>query len=180
MAFIGILFLMLLPFLTLNHFFHFSSTFQAWACILFIIADAVIMIIYTKRQQKRYPPVKIENRQVEVIHVKTRRAVKREDPEDFGAAFYLDVYDQGKQKTLFLWGQYLDELGEGDEQEAAFPNTEFELTRDKNTKNLMDIRLLGTYFPPERTLPSFSREVLKAGTYPLDGELIEGSIDEIT
>lgn len=181
LMFAGILMVMLLPFLALDHFFHLPFVNQAWFIILLLIADASIIITFIKKQRKRVPKkTNIDDKIVEILHVKTNRAVRREDPEDFGAAFYLDVYHQGKQKTLFLWGQYLDILDRGDDGPGSFPNTEFELMRDSETRRFIDIRLLGTSFESERTLPAFEKKIWQTGAYPQDGDLLDQSIDEIT
>lgn len=98
----------------------------------------------------------------------------RKDPEDFGIAFYFDVEHEGRQKALYLWGQYLDEM-EG----AGFPNTEFEIVRQPGSEQFMDFRTSGDYFKEERTLPAFEKEVWDSGAFPVNGQLIDRSIDGI-
>jgi hypothetical protein len=118
----------------------------------------------------------INSGMLEVLHVRTNRAIKREDPEDYGVAFYIDVVDDTKRKTLYLWGQHLDDL----EYDNAFPNTEFVVTRRVDIKETIDIKLLGKPFRPEKTLPPFDKDIWKSGKYPADGELLDIRIDEVT
>lgn len=101
--------------------------------------------------------------------------IKREDPEDFGVAFYCAVVDNGQPKTLFLWGQYLDEL----EYEKTFPNTAFEFTRYVASDEFLAFKTLGHYFKEEKTLPAFDKSVWKNGSYPVNGQLLNQHFDEI-
>ena len=94
---------------------------------------------------------------------------------NFGVAFYLAVVDKGQPKTLFLWGQYLDEL----EYEKKFPNTEFEFIRNVDSDEFIDFKTSGKYFKEEKVLPGFDKEVWKSGQYPINGQLLDQSIDTI-
>jgi hypothetical protein len=147
------------------------------ATLIVLLLGAVAV---TFRWQKKDPEVIYETHskkmsytgQVEVVRCKTTRAVKREDPEDFGVAFYIDT---GDGRTLFLQGQYLDIL----EDEKQFPNTEFELYRLEETQEILDFKVSGKYFAPEKTLAAFTKEDYKKGIVPEDGNILETSIDKI-
>lgn len=69
----------------------------------------------------------------------------------------------------------MDEL----EYEKEFPNTEFEIVRELESKQILDIKLLGKYFAPERILPPFEKQIWKSGKYPMDGDLLDKLLDEI-
>lgn len=113
--------------------------------------------------------------QAEVLHIVTGRAVERADPEDFGTAYYVEVHVAGKPRLLYLQGQYFDELDEG-----TFPNTEFQVVRSLDTKELLDLVLLGQPFLPERVLPAFAMADWRRGTTPEDGDVLAGGLDELT
>ncbi len=117
----------------------------------------------------------LQDVRVEVLRVSTSRAIQREDPEDFGISFYIDVELDGECKTIFLWGQYLDLL----DYEGQFPNTEFILIRRSDTKEVMDLQVKGRYFPPERVLPFFPDSEWRNGTIPQDGQILDLCIDEV-
>ena len=177
MMFIGILFVLLVPLLVVDKFYPISSNAQGIYCIVIIIISfATVTYINNKFRggliNKKKGAITDE---VEAIHVKTARAIKRKDFEDFGIAFYVDVMHNGVQKTLFLWGQYLDEL----EYDNLFPNTEFEFIRQKNSDEFIGFKILGQYFKEEKTLPAFDKEIWKTGVYPINGQLLDMSIDEI-
>ena len=177
--FIFIVAVLLVPLLLYDKRHPVPSHIQLYSSIVILVIAAIITgVIMSKLHKHIGLPPKRPLREVkaELVRVKTSRAVKREDPEDFGVAFYLDVTQDGKRKTLFLWGQYLDEL----EYEQQFPNTEFVLIRRSDTKELIDIELKGTYFPPERTVPPFPDEIWKQGSFPSDGEIQDLKIEEIT
>lgn len=111
---------------------------------------------------------------VEEMEVKTTRAFKREDPGDFGQAFYLEVCEKEQMKTLFLWGQYLDEL----EYDGRFPNTHFILSRRSDNRQLLGLITLGTYFVPEKTLPTFPKDT-PWDELPNDGDVLNSTLDEL-
>jgi hypothetical protein len=113
--------------------------------------------------------------QAEHVYVKTTRAIKREDLEDFGLAFYLEVFDNGQPKTLFLWGQYLEELI----HDKNFPNTEFEFLRKKGSDEFISFTTLGQYFEEEKSLPPFGKKTWESGVFPVNGQILDQTIDEI-
>ena len=176
---IGVVFVLLAPLLIYDHFNPVPSDTQAIYCIAIVILALLIVFWVTKKFEGGLTNSKqidnIKSRQVEVVKVQTTRAIKREDFEDFGVAFYLAVVDKGQAKTLFLWGQYLDKL----EYEKTFPNTEFEFIRNVGSDEFIDFKTSGQHFIEEKTLPAFDREVWKSGLYPVNGQLLDHSIDEI-
>jgi len=167
---------MVIPLLTFDHFVPVSSGTQAIYCVIIVGIGVVVAIFIAKR---RADNVRRHNQsipdRVEVIQVKTTRAVKRKDFDDFGVAFYIDVTHEGKQKTLFLWGQYLDEL----EYRRRFPNSEFEIVRVAHSEEFITFKPLGRRFKAERVLPAFDKQTLETGAYPVNGQLIDMPIDAI-
>ncbi|RZK61960.1 MAG: hypothetical protein EOO59_03790 [Hymenobacter sp.] len=113
--------------------------------------------------------------QAEVLHVTANRAVKREDPEDFGVAFYFEVTLNGQSKLLYLQGQYLDLL----EYDEVFPNTEFKIIREAASKEMVDILVLGQPFAPERTLPAFTKAQWQSEQAPTNGDILNGTLAEL-
>jgi hypothetical protein len=113
--------------------------------------------------------------QADVMHIVTNRAIERKDPEDFGVAFYFDVLVNNERKTLYLWGQYLDMLV----FDQLFPNTEFEIVHSRLNKKIIDLKVMGKHFLPEKVLPPFSKEVWETGKFPGDGQLLDITIDEV-
>jgi hypothetical protein len=174
--FIGIYLVFLIPLLLIDNFFSISSTVQFAYCILsFFLTMYIVKKISKKYKGSNGKGGQSESNLAEVIYVKTNRAVERKDIEDLGSAFYLEVNDGVQNKTLFLWGQYLDELGE-----RKFPNSEFELIRKADTKEFIGIELTGRYFKPEKTLPAFDKELWRNGRCHEDGQIINKLIDEIS
>lgn len=118
----------------------------------------------------------INKKQVAVIHVKTTRAIERKDPEDFGAAFYIDIQNQSNCNTLYIQSQYLDELN----FDKKFPNTEFVLTLDAESKEILNIETIGQFFEPEKLLAAFDKDTWQSGNHPYSGDFLEETIDEIS
>jgi hypothetical protein len=112
---------------------------------------------------------------VEIITVQTARAIKRQDAEDFGISFYVEVTDNGQKKPLYLWGQYLDEL----ESSRQFPNTALEITRLPGHEEFIEFKVAGEYFKEEKTLPAFTKEQWQKAGYPANGQLLNVSMDTI-
>jgi hypothetical protein len=173
----GVIAVLLVPLLIFDHFKPISSGTQAVSCIVFVIAGLSISFWITSRGLNDKGRMKDKDPgRVEVIRVQTTRAIKREDPEDFGIAFYIDVTDKGQQKALYLWGQYLDVL----EYDSGFPNTEFEITRLPGHDEFIDFKVSGKYFKEEKTLPAFRKEQWEKGDYPINGQLLNLNIDSIS
>ncbi|MBS1600625.1 MAG: hypothetical protein JST75_20540 [Bacteroidetes bacterium] len=99
---IGVVFVLLAPLLVYDHFNPVPSDTQAIYCITIVILALLIVFWVTKKFEGGLTNSKqiddIKSRQVEVVKVQTTRAIKREDFEDFGVAFYLAVVDKGSQK----------------------------------------------------------------------------------
>ncbi len=177
MMLIAVLLLLLAPFLIYNNFCPIASHVQAIFCIVIIItATALVTWLIRKYQNKlcRQKKPELVTLEVEAVRVQTSKAIKREDFEDFGIAYYLDVTHNGQSKTLYLWGQYLDELEEG-----TFPNTAFEFIRCTGSDEFISFKTSGQYFKEAGTLPPFSKAIWESGTYPLNGQLLDQSINTI-
>jgi hypothetical protein len=97
------LLLLLLPLLIIDHYQPIPSKTQAIYCIIIVLLSIFITWWLTKRmgrgacKRKLIEDADNMQMQVEVVTVKTSRAIKREDPEDFGVAYYLDVIENGKR-----------------------------------------------------------------------------------
>jgi hypothetical protein len=147
--------------------------------LIAVVITSILLVLFVRTKfinpaRKKRILAKIAG-DAEVMHVITTRAIERKDPEDFGVAFYLDVLVDNQRKTLFLWGQHLDELV----FEQVFPNTEFEIVTSRLNKRMIDFKIKGKYFRPEKVLPPFSKEVWESGKFPVDGELLDITIDEV-
>ena len=179
MKFIFISLALNIPLIVYNHFTPIASQTQPVYYILMLLVGLLLTFRITKKWDGGLSNTKyleeINSGQAEVIHVKTTKAIKREDPEDFGIAYYIEVLDNGQPKTLFLWGQYLDEL----EYNETFPNTEFEFIRKKVSGELIDFKTIGQYFKEEKTLPPFDKADWDSGTFPINGQILEKTIEQI-
>ena len=171
---------MLLPLLLIDKYFPITAASQLLGVSLVVIL-AVSILLYTARNyegtvSRKQILAAINDGQAELLHVKTTRAVERVDPEDFGAAFYLEVEVDGTPKLLYLQGQYLDELA----WKEAFPSTEFVLIRRADTREIINLQIEGQYLKPERVLPAFPKARWQAGAVPEDGSLLAGRLTELT
>ena len=179
MKFIFVTLILLAPLLIYDHFQPVASSIQAVYSIIVVALSVFHCFRWTKKYEGGLSNKKqisdINSSLVEVVKVKTNRAIKREDPEDFGVAYYVDVIDSGQRKTLYLWGQYLDEL----EFEKLFPNTEFEFVRKVGSDEFIDFKASGQYFDAERTLSAFGKDVWRSGNYPVNGQLLNQTIDTV-
>ncbi|MCC5916618.1 MAG: hypothetical protein JJU02_04750 [Cryomorphaceae bacterium] len=173
MKLIAITMILLIPFLIIDKFFPVPSQTEGIIVIVLFTISIAMSIYWTKRDPIiAFEKQRKENNEIEIIRCSTNRAIKREDPEDFGVSFYLDTEDG---RTLYLQGQYLDIL----EYDKQFPNSEFELIRTKNTKELIDFKVKGNYFEPEKTLQAFTMEDFKKGFVPEDGEILDIEFEKI-
>ena len=163
---------LLIPFLIIDKFFPVPSQTEGIIVIVLLLISITVTIYWTRKDPEiAFEKQSKETNEIEIIHCNTSRAIKREDPEDFGVSFYLDTEDG---RTLFLQGQYLDML-----EYEQFPNTEFELIRTKNTKELIDFKVKGRYFEPERTLEPFTKDDYKKGIVPEDGAILDIEFEKI-
>jgi hypothetical protein len=171
-----IIVLLLSPLFVIDHFKPVAPHTQAVFCVIVVAAGLSIAArmdrprLVPKRATKDKFPGKVE-----MITVQTSRAIKREDAEDFGISFYAEVTDNGQKKTLYLWGQYLDEL----ESSKQFPNTALEITRLPGHEEFIEFKVAGEYFKEEKTLPAFTKEQWQKAGYPANGQLLNVSIDSI-
>jgi hypothetical protein len=177
MGYIVVVALLLIPMLTYDRFEPVASNKQAAYCIIVLIVSFLVTRWLMNRHDGKIvnQPVVDANFQVEVIRVKTTRAIKREDPEDFGVAYYVDVTINGQPKVLFLWGPYFDVL-----EDHLFPNTEFEIVRKSGSNEFIDFITLGSYFKEEKVLPPFDKAVWESGSYPFNGDILDQRIEDIT
>jgi len=174
--FFAIYIALLIPLLLIDRFISIPSIAQL-AYVIFIFLPTIYAIRAIRRKYGKLndrTTVK-QTELVEALHVKTNRAIEREDIEDFGSSFYLDVEENGATKTLFLWGQYLDDLGEG-----KFPNTEFLLVRKADSKEFIELKLMGKHFKAEKILPAFDKKLWRSGKCHEDGQIINTTLDEIS
>lgn len=173
MRLIAVMMVLLIPFLIIDKFFQVQSHTEGIIVMGLLIIAVIVTIYWTKGD----PVIAFEKQssktsEIEIIHCTTKRAIKREDTEDFGVSFYLDTEDG---RTLFLQGQYLDML----ESDKQFPNSEFELVRTKTTKEFIDFKIKGNFFEPEKLLKAFSKDDYEKGIVPEDGEVLEIEFDKI-
>lgn len=176
MGYIVVVAILLIPMLAYDRYRPVASNTQAVYCIIILVVSFFVTRWFRNRVEGKTvtPPVIDANFRVEAIRVKTNRAIKREDPEDFGVAYYIDITHNGQQKVLYLWGQYLDML-----EDHEFPNTEFEIIRKPGSDEFIDFIPLGTYFKEEKVLPPFDKAVWNSGSYPVNGQILNQRIDEV-
>ena len=166
---------LLFPFLLFDKYFHFNSNTQIIFCVAALIVSLGVSRKIMKHQKREDAIKTILAGQAEVTQVKTSRAIKREDPEDFGAAFYLEVLANGETKVLYLQGQYLDEIEEG-----LFPTTDFEVIRRFDNKEFIELKIIGNSFKPENILPAFDMDDWRKGNTPNDGDILDVRFEDIT
>lgn len=168
---------LLVPLLVYGYFFKVSSTIQAICCVVVIfmaIGGAIHTTIKWEGGFSNAAAIeRINNLDVREYFVKPLRALKRDDSDDFGSPYYLEVMHEGKAKVLFLWDQYLDML------EEEFPNTEFEFTTSVDAPAFLDFKVNGAYFKPERILPAFSKADFDSRNLPVNLDLLDMPLDEI-
>ncbi|HEX2188263.1 MAG TPA: hypothetical protein VHG51_05160 [Longimicrobiaceae bacterium] len=109
---------------------------------------------------------------VEETRVRARDAIRVEESEDEGSAFYLLLEDG---RVLFLAGQYLYD----EEEDGRFPCTEFVLVRTPLTRLVLDLRCTGAPLPPCGVRPPFTAEEFRADRVPEDGAVLETDFDRL-
>lgn len=167
-------FILMLTFLWVNKYLQVSSLVEGLISIGIVGVSILLTGLIRKRLSGPHEPSLTSATTAQVIHVRTDRALLREDPDDLGRSFYLEV-ETRPAKCLFLWGHQLDELSE----EGLFPNTEFVLTRIVGLGEHLKVELRGKPFQPERTLPPFTRQQFKVGLGHNDGDIINFPLDAI-
>jgi hypothetical protein len=177
MKWIFILLILLAPFLAFERFVTSVPPETEGPLTIVLVIISIVATFYMMKRMGELDWNKIIEQelhtgQVEVIKIATDRVIKRKDPEDFGSGYYLKI---DKDQTLYLEGQYLDEL----QYSRKFPNTEFEIIRTKWNNELLEINSHGKYLKPERKLKPFTKEQYKTGDRPFDGDIINLPIDEI-
>ncbi len=104
--------------------------------------------------------------ETEETRYRTREAIKVEEFEDEGSAYYLLLEDG---RVLFLMGQYLYEA----EEEGRFPCTEFVIGRIPRSRLVLDLRCLGTPFAPSDVQGHFTEAEFRGDQVPEDGAVLE-------
>jgi len=176
MGFIVILGIFLVPLLLIDKFWlDIPSSVELISLIpILTIAAYMTYRLDKKGFDSKYIKEDIEAGIVTVYNIKTERIVKRKDLEDFGPSYYIDLGSNNEYKTLFLFGQYLDDF-----KKKKFPSTEFQLIKGKGGQ-VIDLVPSGEYLKPVKTLKAYSKQDFKDGKVPDDGQLLTVSIDEIS
>ncbi len=113
----------------------------------------------------------LEGGVAELVRCRARDALRIQEHEDEGTAFFVRL-DDGR--VLFFVGQYLYEL-----EEDRFPATEFDVVRSPRSTLLLGIEPRGSYLPPSGRLGPFSRDDVRAGRVPGDGDVVPVRWEEI-
>ncbi len=176
MGFIVIFGIFLAPLLLIDkYWFDVPSKVELISLIpILTIAAYLTYRLDKKGFDSKYIKADIEAGMVTVYNIKTDRVIKRRDPEDFGPSYYIDLGQNNEYKTLFLFGQYLDDF-----EKKKFPSTEFQLIKGKGGQ-VIDLIPSGEYLKPVKTLKAYSKQDFKDGKVPDDGQLLTVSIDEIS
>ena len=143
--------------------------------LLLVSVGIVIFYMYKNGEFGWNKKVKneIKNGKAQVLKIKTDKVYKRKETYDLGSGFYLKI---SKNETLYLQGQYFDEL----QYEQEFPNTDFEIVRTKLSFNkLIHIKSFGEYIKPEKKLKAFTKEQFDKNEVHWDGDLLEIPIEQI-
>jgi hypothetical protein len=115
----------------------------------------------------------IKNGKAQILKIQTDKVYKRKESFDLGSGFYLKI---SENETLFLQGQYLDEL----EYSRKFPNSEFEVVSTALTLNeFIGITPLGEYLNPEKELKAFTKEQFENNDVHYNGDLLKIPIEQL-
>jgi hypothetical protein len=114
----------------------------------------------------------LQQGQALVYTFESNNAALVEDFEDSGKGLFLDI---GNERTLFLVGQYLDELID----QRKLPCKKFEIAYSPRAKITVSVNCLGAYFVPSLTLVLQKGDIMSR-KIPDDGEILNvGFLDLI-
>ncbi len=114
----------------------------------------------------------LSNGKAEIRTYQILDAIKREEYEDEGIHFYLEL---SNGSVLFLSGQYLYEP----DGSHRFPSAEVQITRAPISNIVFDFKCSGKYFAPTAILPPFSVNTIKNGLVPEDGEVLNIDFENV-
>ncbi|WP_298900095.1 hypothetical protein, partial [uncultured Psychroserpens sp.] len=178
LKFIGVTFVLLAPLLLYDKFISKVSSETQLLILIPLLIISIGTVIYWMNKNgeigwNKKVENEIKNGQAQVLKIQTGKVFKRKQTWDLGSGFYIKISDN---QTLFLQGQYFDELQYG----RKFPNTDFEIVRTKLTFNeLIDIKSFGKYLKPEKKLKAFTKEQFDKNEVHWDGDLLEIPIEQI-
>lgn len=142
-----------------------------WAGALLGAAGIPVFLwAVTKKGRRRYArrlKEDLRDGRVEVVHVTTSDAVRRElaDGEQW---FFINA---GEGKVLFLCGDHLAEPVSC----GHFPTTEFELVRGPHSRLIIDMKCLGKPFEARRQLLEIDDDCC----FPVDGEILDADLNDL-
>ncbi|WP_092545133.1 hypothetical protein [Zunongwangia mangrovi] len=178
MKFIGITLVILSPLLIYDKFINKVSPETQLIVVIPLLIVSVGTVIYWMNKNgeigwNKKVENEIKNGKAQVLKIHTDKVFKRKQTYDLGSGFYIKISDN---QTLFLQGQYFDELQYG----RKFPNTDFEIVLTKLTFNeLIDVKSFGKYLKPEKKLKAFTKEQFDKNEVHRDGDLLEIPIEQI-
>lgn len=111
----------------------------------------------------------LQDGRVTVKRVRAVAVVEIEPIEDEGYGY---VFDLGDGRVLFLKGQDFDVA----DDEAPWPNTEFEIVRAATDGTMLGLRCHGTALRPLRVIPGGELDALKG--WDAREEVLEMTVDE--
>lgn len=117
----------------------------------------------------------LKNGNVYVWSIKPILVYKRLPAEGVPAAYYLKIHYDNNNHTLFLRGNYINEM----EKSGKFPNSSFQIVRTVEGDIVLDTSLLGTPIKPAKTLPPHNFEDYTKGFTPSDNTVLDCDIYEI-
>lgn len=164
-------FVFLIPYAMYRFFFRPDLTTNIVAIITILILTALASFLLTNRAKKNIKA----NPMAEVLVVKTNRIRKRMSSDENDHSFYVDVVHEGKPKVLFLQNLFVNEK----ESDNLFPNTDFEIIKNPETQEILEVITKGRFFKPEKTLSPFTEKDFEENRIPEDCEVLETTIDHI-
>lgn len=153
-----------------------SDTQLLTSVLLLVISIGIVMYWMRKNGEigwNKKVDNEIKNGKAQILKIQTDKVYKRKESFDLGSGFYLKI---SENETLFLQGQYLDEL----EYSRKFPNSEFEVVSTALTLNeLIGITPLGEYLNPEKELKAFTKEQFENNDVHYNGDLLKIPIEQL-